>query len=96
MRFRKRIKVAPGVSLSIGKKSAGIRVGGRGYGISSNTSTGTRATVGIPGSGVSYSKKLSSNPNAPDRDPEATATIITCLVVVAVVVILAVIIFVLL
>lgn len=96
MRFRKRIKVAPGVSLNVGKKSAGVRVGGRGYGISSNTRTGTRATVGIPGSGISYSKKLSSNPSTTERDPEATATAITSLVVVVIVVILAVVIFVLL
>lgn len=58
MRFRKRVKIAPGVSLNVGKKSAGVRVGGRGYGVSTNTKTGTRASVGLPGSGISYSKKI--------------------------------------
>lgn len=58
MRFRKRVKIAPGVSLNVGKKSVGVRVGGRGYGVSTNTKTGTRASVGLPGSGISYSKKI--------------------------------------
>lgn len=58
MRFRKRIKIAPGVSLNVGKKSIGARVGGRGYGVSTNTKTGTRASVGFPGTGISYSRKL--------------------------------------
>lgn len=34
MRFRKRVKIAPGLSLNVGKKSVGVRVGGRGYGVS--------------------------------------------------------------
>lgn len=55
MRFRRRFKIAPGVTLNVGKKSVGVRVGGRGYGVSANSRTGTRATVGIPGSGFSYS-----------------------------------------
>lgn len=58
MRFRKRVKIAPGITLNVGKKSVGVRVGGRGYGISSNTRTGTRASVGLPGTGISYSKKV--------------------------------------
>lgn len=60
MRFRKRVKIAPGVSLNVGKKSVGVRVGGRGYGVSTNTKTGTRASVGLPGTGISYSKKIGS------------------------------------
>jgi hypothetical protein len=54
-RFRKSIKIAPGVrinlskkgisSLSVGKPGATVNVGKK----------GTRGTVGIPGSGLSYS-----------------------------------------
>lgn len=54
-RFRKSIKIAPGVrinltkkgvsSLSVGKRGATVNVGKK----------GTRGTVGIPGSGLSYS-----------------------------------------
>ena len=55
-RFRKSIKILPGVkinltkngisSASIGKSGANINIGKK----------GTRTTVGIPGSGLSYSK----------------------------------------
>jgi ATP-dependent Zn protease len=55
LRFRKSIKIAPGVrinltkkgisSLSVGKRGATVNVGKK----------GTRGTVGIPGSGLSYS-----------------------------------------
>lgn len=58
MRFRRRVRIAPGVHLNFGKKSVGFRVGGRGYGFSANSRTGSRVTVGIPGSGVSYSRKV--------------------------------------
>ena len=55
-RFRKSIKILPGIkvnltekgvsSASIGKRGANINIGKK----------GTRTTVGIPGSGLSYSK----------------------------------------
>lgn len=53
-RFRKSIKVAPGVRVNLNKKSASVSVGGKGarYTVSS---TGRRtSSVGIPGTGVSY------------------------------------------
>lgn len=54
LRFRKSVKVAPGVRLNLSKKSASVSVGGKGarYTVSS---TGRRtSSVGIPGTGVSY------------------------------------------
>lgn len=54
LRFRKSIKVAPGVKLNIGKKSVGMSVGGKGARVSASTSGRKTTTVGIPGSGVSY------------------------------------------
>jgi hypothetical protein len=60
-RFRKSIKIAPGVrinltkkgisSLSVGKRGATVNVGKK----------GTRGTVGLPGSGLSYSSYKSHN-----------------------------------
>lgn len=57
-RFRKSIKIAPGVKLNFGKKSTGISFGNKGGGISFNSKTGTRVRVSIPGTGLSYSSKL--------------------------------------
>lgn len=52
-RFSKRIKLAPGIKLNIGKKGASLSLGKRGA--TTNVSTrGVRSTVSIPGTGLSY------------------------------------------
>lgn len=56
-RFRKSVKVAPGVRLNLGKKSAGISVGVKGAGVSINSKTGITSHVSIPGTGLSYTEK---------------------------------------
>ena len=61
VRFRKSIKIAPGVKLNVGKKSTGISIGGKYGGVSLNSKTGTRARVSAPGTGLSYSTKISKN-----------------------------------
>lgn len=61
-RFRKSIKVAPGVRANIGKKSAGVSIGGKGGGVSINSKTGATTHVSAPGTGISYTTKISSNP----------------------------------
>lgn len=53
-RFRKSIKVAPGVRVNLGKKSGSVSIGTKGarYTVSS---TGKRTTtVGVPGTGLSH------------------------------------------
>ncbi len=72
-RFRKSIKILPGVRLNINKSSLSLSLGKKGmhYTISSN-GTSTKS-VGIPGTGLSYvdrdkiggsGKKASSKPKA--------------------------------
>lgn len=61
LRYRKSISLAPGVKLNVGKKSAGISVGGKYGGVSVNSRTGARARVSAPGTGVSYSTKIGSS-----------------------------------
>ena len=58
LRFRKSIKIAPGVKLNFGKKSIGMSVGGRRAGISINSKTGVHGRVSAPGTGFSYTTKL--------------------------------------
>ena len=41
-RFRKSIKLAPGVKLNLGKKSVGVSVGGKYGGVSYNSRNGAR------------------------------------------------------
>ncbi len=57
-RFRKSIKIAPGVKVNLGKKSVGVSVGGKYGGVSVNSRTGARARVSAPGTGMSYSQKI--------------------------------------
>jgi hypothetical protein len=54
MRFRRLVKLGPGVRLNVGKKSAGLSFGGKGYRYSVNTSGRKTRTVGVPGTGVSW------------------------------------------
>ncbi len=56
-RFRKSLKIAPGVRLNIGKKSGSISVGKRGASMNFGK-RGVYGNIGIPGSGLSYRSKL--------------------------------------
>ena len=44
-RFRKSVKIAPGVKVNFGKKSVGMSIGNRYAGVSVNSRTGARARV---------------------------------------------------
>lgn len=75
MRFRKSIKIAPGVKVNVGKKSVGVSVGGKHGGVSMNSKNGARVRASAPGTGFSYSEKIGKSSkksgqayNAPDED----------------------------
>lgn len=58
-RFRKRIKLIPGVYINVGKNGiSSASIGKRGASLNIS-GKGTKATVGIPGTGLSWTKKLS-------------------------------------
>lgn len=54
-RFSKSLKVAPGVRVRVSTKSVGISAGVKGARVSANSSGRVTKTVGIPGSGLTYS-----------------------------------------
>lgn len=56
-RFRKTLKIAPGVRLNIGKTGGSVRLGPRGAGYTFGTS-GQRVTAGLPGTGLSVTHKI--------------------------------------
>lgn len=60
-RFKKSIKIAPGVKANIGKKSAGLSFGTKGAHYSVNSSGKEAVSVGVPGTGVSYSSSRGGN-----------------------------------
>lgn len=68
IRFRKSIKIAPGLKVNINKKSVGITAGSRGAHISANSRGEITKTVGIPGSGLSYVDRTSMGERSHDVD----------------------------
>ena len=62
-RFRRTFKLLPGVRWNIGKKSTSVSFGGRGLTYTLGTK-GSRATVGIPGTGISYTHVHTSKPGS--------------------------------
>jgi uncharacterized protein DUF4236 len=53
LRFRRRIKISPGVSLNLNKKSVSVSFGRRGAHFTVGPK-GKRTTVGLPGTGLYY------------------------------------------
>ena len=58
LRFRKSIKIAPGVKLNLNKKSASISFGGKHCGVTVNSKRGASYRVSAPGTGLSYTGKV--------------------------------------
>jgi uncharacterized protein DUF4236 len=52
-RFRRSVKILPGIRLNFGKRGVSTSIGVRGAHVTFGA-TGTRTTVGLPGSGLSY------------------------------------------
>ena len=58
LRFRKSVKIAPGVRLNFGKKSASVSLGGKGARLTINNKGKKTASVGIPGTGLYYTESI--------------------------------------
>ena len=58
-RFWRRIKILPGVTLNLSGKGASVSLGPRGAKVTVGKS-GVRGTVGLPGTGLFYTKKLTT------------------------------------
>ncbi|WP_313461684.1 DUF4236 domain-containing protein [Pseudomonas nitroreducens] len=63
-RFRKSIKVAPGIKLNISKGGVSTTVGKRGASVNVGKK-GVHTNAGIPGTGLSYRTKISGGVGAP-------------------------------
>lgn len=60
MRFRKSINLGGGARVNISKSGIGGSIGGKGYRYTKKANGGTRNTVSIPGTGISYVKESGS------------------------------------
>jgi Protein of unknown function (DUF4236) len=55
-RFRRSIRILPGIRINLGKRSASLSVGGHGAHVTLRPGHKMRATVGLPGTGLSYTE----------------------------------------
>jgi hypothetical protein len=60
LRFRKSIKIMPGVRINVSKSGISTSIGVKGATVNLKPGRKARATVGIPGTGLSYTTTLSS------------------------------------
>lgn len=73
-RFRKSVKILPGVKLNISSRGISSTIGGRGASVNVSK-RGVRGTVGIPGSGISYSEMIVRNGKKPRNRSNSQAPI---------------------
>ena len=71
LRFKKSIKIAPGVKLNLNKNSTSMTFGARGAHYTVNSKGNKTASIGIPGTGISYvqSTKSSTHSQQPKNQP---------------------------
>ncbi len=80
-RFRRRLRLLPGVRLNVSKAGfASISAGVRGLTLNLGRK-GTRTTVGLPGSGLSYTSRLRSHTFASQRVWRIAALLVVLLAV---------------
>lgn len=70
-RFRRSVRLLPGIRLNFGTRGVSTSVGGRGFTLNFSK-RGVRSTVGLPGTGISYSEMLTRNADAHSSPPPAT------------------------
>lgn len=59
-RFRKSVKILPGVKLNFNKNSTSLTLGGRGAHYTVNSNGRKTLSAGIPGTGLSYTEQIQS------------------------------------
>ena len=60
-RFRKSVKILPGVKVNLSKGGVSTSVGGKGFHVNVGK-RGVRKTIGIPGTGISHTSNVTSSP----------------------------------
>ena len=70
-RYRKSIKIAPGVKLNLSKKSVGVSVGTKGARMSISSTGRVTRTLSIPGTGISHVTTENINKKGKAKQPSA-------------------------
>ena len=70
VRFRKSVKICKGVRVNFSKSGASVSLGGHGH-TTNISKRGVRSTISIPGTGISYSTKVSGSSSAKKKTNKA-------------------------
>lgn len=81
MRFRKSIKLFPGVRFNFSKSGISTSLGVKGATINIKPGRATRATVGISGTGLSHTQNIEDSGSAQHSGPSLTFVVIVILLV---------------
>ena len=74
-RFRKSFRIAPGIRVNISKKGlSSLSIGGRGATVNVKADGESRVTVGIPGTGMSYSERIGGEGDAGGGAPASSGS----------------------
>lgn len=77
--FRRSFKIAPGIRLNVGRKGISTTIGGRSASVNIGQ-RGTYVNAGIPGSGISYRRKIGGGGATPGpADPTEGSTPTGCM-----------------
>lgn len=72
LRFRRSVKIAPGLRVNFTHRGVSARIGPRGLGYTVNSSGRQHVSAGIPGSGIHMSKQI--KPARRQRRPQRDAS----------------------
>ena len=73
-RFRKQIRIAPGLKVNLSKSGASFSLGGRGASLNLGR-RGQSVTTGLPGTGLSYRQRIGRRRPAPRHGVLALAIV---------------------
>ncbi len=84
LNYRKQITIFPGVKLNISKSGLSVSVGKKGAHVTAGTSGRKSVSVGLPGTGLSYTKSLSKGTKRKSLGIGFTAIVIGGAIIAAV------------
>jgi hypothetical protein len=70
IRFRRSVKIAPGLKLNVGKRGGSVRIGGKNAGYTIGTS-GRTVSASVPGTGLGFVSRKGRSPKG--REVEEAA-----------------------
>ena len=89
LRFRKRIKILPGLWFNLSKSGISTSIGDKGLTV--NLKGGkTKTTIGIPGTGLSYSETSTGNPDDPAPEGQTIPAWVWLLIIAVIVLVFVV------